>query len=335
MNMPVDNDAVKRACSKEHWEGKRVLVTGADGFMGSHLTEKLLEMGSEVYVFVRGTSTVGTSRMDLRNISHLKDRLAGIIAGDISKKDAINLMRQTDAQVIFHLAADAYVPNSFKKPIEVMEVNLTGTLNVLHAAMEMDSIEQIVCTSSSEIYGTHTNPIHEKNELRPTSPYGASKAAADRYCFAYYTTYGLPIAIIRPFNTYGPRHTYDVIPKFIELALKNETLTIYGEGNQTRDFSYVDDMITAFLIMGSSKRAVGEAVNFGTGVDVTIKNIAEKIVQHSCSESKVIHVEPRMSEVTRLCSDPSKAERLFGWKSRIMIDEGLKRNIDWAKAQAR
>ena len=141
----------------------------------------------------------------------------------------------------------------------------------------------------------------------------------------------MPIAIIRPFNTYGPRHTYDVIPKFIRLALGNKPITIYGSGEQSRDFTYVEDMVNAFLIMGSHEKASGQAVNFGTGKHISINETAEKIVKISGSKSKITHVEKRLAEVQRLTCDASKAKELFNWNAGISIDEGLKRNIEWDK----
>lgn len=317
---------------KNSWEGKKVLVTGADGFMGSHLTEKLINEGADVSVYVRGTSDTGTVQFKLKNIFHVKEKIKKIITGNIANRDSIDLIKEQTPDIIFHLAADAYVPNSFDHPIEVMETNLIGTLNVLHASMSIDNIERIVCTSSSEVYGNPVYvPMDEKHPLNPAHPYGASKVAADRYAFAYFNTYHLPISIIRPFNTYGPRHTYDVIPKFIKLALHNEPLTIYGYGNQKRDFTYIDDMIDAFIIMGSDKKAIGETVNFGTGIDVSINDIAKKILKLSGSSSKTVHLKERISEVNRLCCDYSKAKKLFGWKPKILIDEGLKRNIEWER----
>ena len=315
------------------WNGVRVLVTGADGFMGSHLTEKLVSMGADVSVYVRGNSQTGTVQYKLKNIGHIKDKLKTIITGNISNSDSIKLIEKNNPQVIFHLAADAYVPNSFEHPLEVMETNLIGTLNVLHAVMRLRELKQVVCTSSSEIYGTaQYAPIDEKHPLNPTSPYAASKAAADRYCFAYWNTYKLPIAIIRPFNTYGPRHTYDVIPKFIKLALQGKDLTVYGSGNQSRDFTYIDDMVNAFILMGSENKAIGEFVNFGTSVDVSINEVAKKIIAISSSKSKVVHHGERLAEVNRLCCDYNKAKKLFGWEPLVDIDEGLRRNIEWDKA---
>ncbi len=314
------------------YRNKRVLVTGADGFMGSHLTERLLEAGARVSAYVRGNSTIGTTQYNLKNVKHLEDIFEEIITGDIGSPDCRALVKKNDPEMIFHLAADAYVPNSFTHPLEVMETNVLGTLNMLHAVMEAKSIKRIVCTSSSEIYGmTIGGAIDEEHPLYPSSPYAASKVAADRYCYAYWNTYHVPVAIIRPFNTYGPRHTYDVIPKFIELALKDETLTIHGDGKQTRDFTYVDDMIEAFLIMGSHPKAVGKAVNFGTGKDISVNYIAKKVKELSGSGSGIVHTKDRVSQVRRLNCDYSLAKKLFGWKPKVDIDEGLRRNIKWAK----
>lgn len=321
---------------EEFYKNKRVLVTGADGFMGSHLTERLISYGAHVSIFIRGNSTTGTNILKLKNIPHLIPKLSSIITGDIGSQDAIDLIKKTKPQIVFHLAAEAYVNKSFTQPREVIRTNVDGTLNVLHAFLDenmkpVEGIDCIVCTSSSEIYGHYDEPISETFEFNPSSPYGASKAAADRLAYAYYNTYGLPIAIIRPFNTYGPRHTYDAPPKFISLALENKDLTIYGDGNQTRDLTYISDMIDAFLTMGSHPKALGQAVNFGTGKDTAILDLAKKVITLSGSNSKIAYLPPRLSEVRRLCCNPSKAEHLFGWRAKIAIDEGLKNSIEYAK----
>jgi|TARA_B100001964_G_C14245278_1_gene607113 nucleoside-diphosphate-sugar epimerase len=312
------------------WKDKRVLITGADGFMGSHLTETLIKKGAIVSIYVRGNSLTSTPMTTLRNIDHLKPKIKKIISGDIASRDSIDLIRKNESEYIFHLAADAYVPNSFDHPLEVKETNLDGTLNVLHAIMNM-KIKQAVFTSSSEIYGTHDGPIKEEDPLYPSSPYAASKVAADRYAYSYWNTYNLPISIIRPFNTFGPRHTYDVIPKFITLALKNEPLTVYGKGEQTRDFSYVHDTVRGFMIMCSDPQAIGKAVNFGSGKDYKVIDIAKKIIDICGSSSKIVHVEPRKSEVGKLLCDFTLANKLFGWEPTVSIDEGLKRNIEYVK----
>jgi dTDP-glucose 4,6-dehydratase len=314
----------------KHWKNKKVLVTGADGFMGSHLTERLVHAGAQVSVLVRGSSVSGTYKYELKNISHLRKDLHKILAVNISSKDSVDLVKKLKSDVIFHLAADAYVPYSFDHPHEVMATNLHGTLHMMEAAMKINNLERIVCTSSSEIYGTAQTPsISESHALNPTSPYAASKVAADRFAYSYFTTYKLPVSIIRPFNTYGPRHTYDVIPKFIDLAVNNKPLTIYGEGKQSRDFTYVDDMVNAFLIMGEHKKAIGEAVNFGTGKDISINETAKIIIRQSKSKSEITHIKQRLAEVHKLRCNPAKAFKLFGWKANVTPEVGIKKNIEW------
>lgn len=312
------------------WKNKWVLITGADGFIGSHLTEELIAKGAKVSVYVRGDSLANNKPYILRNIGHLTDKFDKVIYGDISSPDSIDLIRENDPDIIFHLAAEAFVPYSFNHPLEVKKTNLDGTLNVLHAAMTID-VERIVYASSSEVYGSHKEEITEESPLYPSSPYAASKIAADRYAFAYWNTYGLPIAIIRPFNTYGPRHTYDAPPKFINQALRNEPITIYGSGKQSRDLTYIDDMIAAFLIMGSDKKAIGQVVNFGTGKNTKIIDLAKKIINISMSRSKIIHLKERTSEVQRLLCDYSKARKLFNWVPLIDIDKGLRLNIEYER----
>lgn len=311
-----------------YYRNKRVLVTGADGFMGSHLTERLVNEGANVSAFIRSSS--GANGYRIKNIDHLRGKV-NIIAGDISIGESVNLIRDNKPEIIFHLAAIAYVNYSFSHPVEVMNTNVGGTLNVLEACRSLDLI-RVVVQSSSEVYGTAlTSSIDENHPLNPTSPYAASKLAADRYAYSYWKTYGLPIAIIRPFNTYGPRHTYDVIPRFIRLVLEEKPPTIYGSGEQRRDFTYVSDMVRAILLMGSSPKAVGEVVNFGTGKDVSIIEVAQKIIEIAGVHVKPLFLAERMAEVNRLCCNYEKAKRLFGWEPQISIDEGLRRNIDWCR----
>ena len=313
------------------WKNKRVLVTGADGFMGSHLTERLIKEGAKVSIYIRGNSITGTVLYTLKNLAPFEKTFDKIITGNIASQDAVELIRKNGAETIFHLAADAYVPNSFEHPREVIESNFWGTINVLEAVREMPKTKRVVCTSSSEIYGTaQVVPINEDHPLNPSSPYAASKVAADRVAYSYFNTYRLPISIIRPFNTFGPRHTYDVIPKFIKLALEGKPLTLHGDGLQTRDFTYVDDMVDAFLLMGRHPKALGEAVNFGTGRDVSIKKTAEWIKRLTGSSSPIVHIPHRTSEVHRLVCGNAKAKKLLGWKPRFTLEEGLKANVEWA-----
>ncbi|MDC3000754.1 GDP-mannose 4,6-dehydratase [Candidatus Pelagibacter sp.] len=314
------------------WKNKNVLLTGADGFIGSHLAEKIIDLGAKLTIVVRATSNHGTSTYHFKNLSknYIK-KCKKIICCDISSTDIIRHIRNVNPKIIFHLAANAYVPYSFEHPLEVNEANVVGTLNVLEASRQISNLDRIICTSSSEVYGTAlTKKINEKHPLNPTSPYAASKAAADRYCYSYILTYNLPITIIRPFNTYGPRHTYDVIPKFIKMALNNQDITINGSGKQSRDLTYVSDAVNAFLLVAKSKKCLQKVINFGTGKDYNINFLANKIKEISKSKSKIIHIPERKAEVQRLTCDAKLCKKL-GWKHKIDIYKGLKLNIEWAK----
>jgi len=316
---------------KNFWKKKKVLLTGADGFVGSHLAERLIDLKAEVTIVVRATSNHGTSSYHFKNLSssYVK-KCKKIICCDISSTDIIRHIIKDNPQVILHLAANAYVPYSFEHPLEVNESNVIGTLNILEAARQIKGIEKIVCTSSSEVYGTAlTKKINEDHPLNPTSPYAASKAAADRYCYSYIKTYDLPIVIIRPFNTYGPRHTYDVIPKFIKMAINNENITIHGDGKQSRDLTYVSDAVAAFLLVAEKKQCLQKVINFGTGKDYTVNFLAKEIKKISKSKSKIIYIPKRKAEVQRLTCDAKLCLKL-GWKSKVDIFEGLNLNIEWA-----
>ena len=317
---------------KSPWAGTRVLVTGADGFMGSHLVETLLSRGARVAALVRPRSVTGTSETRLRNLPLVQSELDAVLAVDVAGPDATSAIVDVGPQVVFHLAADAYVQRSFEHPAEVVRTNVTGTLNVLEAARRSPDIQRTVVTSSSEVYGpAQTDAIAEDHPLEPTSPYAASKVAADRLAMSYHRTFGTPVAIIRPFNTFGPRHVYDVIPKFVDRALRGQPITIYGSGEQTRDFTYVDDMVEAFLLMGQHPDAVGQVVNFGRGEDTSIKELALQVRTLVDPDLEIVHAAPRAAEVNRLCCDPSRAQCLFGWSAEVSLAEGLRRHVDWAR----
>lgn len=300
--------------------------------MGSHLSERLLALGAEVSVLVRPRSVTGTVGAAFRNLGPVADRLANVIATDIAGPDAEAAIAGLAPSVVFHLAADAYVERSFGHPREVLRTNMDGTMTVLEAARRSSAIERVVVTSSSEVYGpAQTQRMREDHPLEPTSPYAASKVAADRMAIAHHRTYGTPVAVIRPFNTYGPRHVYDVIPKFIAKALRGEALTVFGDGTQSRDFTYVDDMIDAFLAMGSHAGAVGEVVHFGCGEATTIADLARAVANAVGGEVRIERAAPRAAEVSRLCCDASKASSLLGWRPTVSLAEGLARNVSWMR----
>ena len=309
----------------------RILITGAEGFIGSHLTEDLIKNKSnEVSIYIRDNSNRTTLNSKLKNLDKYKDKLKNVITGNIGTGDVINIIKELKPHYIFHLAADAFVDKSFKQPLEVLETNLLGTIHILEATRNFSFIKRTVCTSSSEIYGlTIGKSINEEHPLYPSSPYAASKVSADRYCYSYIKTYNIPVSVIRPFNTYGPRHTYDVIPKFISLAIKDKPLTIYGNGKQSRDFTYVDDMVRAFKLMATHKKTLKRFVNFGSTNHIKIIDLAKKIIKISKSNSNIVFKKARLSEVPKLNCNYTLAKKLTKWKPLINIDQGLKLNIAW------
>lgn len=313
------------------YAARRVLVTGAAGFVGSHLVERLLNLGAEVSAFVRYTSRGGLAAAS-SPLAPLADRVRNVFAGDLAAPDAVDQIAALDVDIVFHLAADAWVTRSLTSPVDVFNNNVQSTLNVLQAARRSARRPRVVVTSSSEIYGTATTErIAESHPLEPTSPYAASKVACDRLAIAWHRTYGTEVAIIRPFNTFGPRHVYDVIPLFIRAALHGAPLTIHGTGEQSRDFTYVADMVEAFLTMGARSEAAGRVVNFGTGKDVTIAALAHRIRELAGSRSEIVHVEDRRAQVQRLCCDAGLAQHLFGWTPTVDLSDGLASTVAWAR----
>lgn len=312
----------------------RVLVTGADGFIGSHLVERLLADGHRVTAVVRPTSVTGTTGVVLRNLAAVRDALAGVLAIDVAGADAVDRMAEVEPELVFHLAAEAYVERSFTQPHEVLRTNLGGTMNALALARRCPSVARLVVASSSEIYGpAQTAAMTEEHPLEPTSPYAASKLAADRMAIAYHRTWALPVTVVRPFNTYGPRHVYDVIPRFIARALANEPLVVHGDGRQSRDFTYVDDMVDAFVLAAARPDLVGRAIHFGTGTAVEIGALARTIRELAGSSSPIEHGPDRAAQVARLCCDATVAHRL-GWRPRVELADGLRRNIAWMREHA-
>jgi len=309
----------------------RVLVTGADGFIGSHLVERLLADGHRVTVVVRPSSVTGTATVALRNLAGVRDALEDVVAIDVAGTDAVDRMAAAEPELVFHLAAEAYVERSFTQPSEVLRTNLGGTMNVLALARRCPSIVRLVVVSSSEVYGpARGEAMTEDHPLEPTSPYAASKLAADRMAIAYHRTWGLPITVVRPFNTYGPRHVYDVIPKFIARALRGEPLVVHGDGRQSRDFTYVDDMVEAFVLAAAHPDLVGQVIHFGTGTAVEVGTLARTILELCGSRSAIEHVPDRPAQVARLCCDAGHAHRL-GWRPRVALADGLQRNIAWMR----
>lgn len=312
------------------WQNKRVFITGAGGFIGSHLTEALVLRGASVKALVRYNS-----RNDWGLLERIdKDVLAqvDVVAGDLRDSDAIRKMTK-DTDVVFHLGSLIAIPYSYEHPRETIETNVIGTLNVLTAALE-NNVEKMVHTSTSEVYGTARYvPINEEHPLQGQSPYSASKIGADKIVESFYRTYALPVATIRPFNTYGPRQSARaVIPTIITQALVKDRIKL-GSLSTTRDYTYVKDTAEGFLRVAESKEAIGEVINVGSNFEISIGELANKIigmigrdVKIDCDEARI---RPKNSEVERLWCDNSKAMRILKWKPTVPLERGLGETIEW------
>jgi len=313
-------------------ESKRVLVTGAGGFIGSHLTERLVDLGAQVTVFLRYNSRADEAM--IRLLPPEKKKKIRIIYGELRQSETVKkAMKNID--IVFNLAALISIPYSYLHPQEVIETNTLGTLNVLTAARE-EEVEKVVQTSTSEVYGTAQYvPIDEKHPKQPQSPYSASKIAADAIALSFYYSFNLPVAIIRPFNAYGPRQSdRAVIPAIISQALVKKKVLI-GSTTPTRDFNFVSDAVEGFIKIAESENSIGEEINIGSGFEISVGDLAEKIVFLVGKEVKLIknekRVRPEKSEVERLLADNSKARKLLGWRPRVSLDAGLKMTIEWIR----
>ncbi len=313
-----------------NWKEKKVLITGAGGFIGSHLTERLMSLGVEVTAFVRYNSRNDLGQLE--NLPENKISELNVIAGDLRDPDAVRKAVE-DMDIIFHLGSLIAIPYSYVHPMEVIDTNVLGTTNVLMAAKDND-VEKIIHTSTSEVYGTARYvPIDEKHPLQGQSPYSASKTGADMIAHSFYTSFGLPVAIIRPFNTYGPRQSARaVIPTIITQALTKKVVQI-GSLHPTRDLTFVSDTIEGFIRVAEEKKSVGEVINIGSGFEISIGDLAEKILRLSQSKAKIEidekRVRPKDSEVERLWADSTKAKKMLSWQPRVKLDDGLKRTIKW------
>jgi NAD dependent epimerase/dehydratase len=312
------------------WQKKQVLVTGAGGFIGSHLTEMLIESGAKVRAFVRYNS-----RADPGLLSYLpKDKLSKleIVAGDLRDLPAI-LAVTKDVDIIFHLGALIAIPYSYLHPAEVIESNVLGTMNVLLAGKE-NKVGRIIHTSTSEVYGSALRvPIDESHPLQGQSPYSASKISADKIVESFYYAYDQPVVTIRPFNTYGPRQSARaVIPSIIIQALNQNTIHL-GNLNAIRDFTFVSDTVEGFLCSAQVAGIEGKTINLGVGSEIKIGDLARDIISIIGKEVDIEVEEKRLrpvkSEVNRLLSDNSLARQLLGWQPHVCLLDGLSKTIKW------
>lgn len=313
--------------------GKTVVVTGAGGFIGSHVVERLVREGATVRAMLRYTSRGQRGCLDFVPDDVLSS--VAITLGDVRDFDAVREV-MLGADAMFHLAALVGIPYSYEHPQEVIDTNIVGTSNILLAAKELGSLERIVLTSTSEVYGSAISvPMDESHPLQAQSPYSATKIAGDALGVSFARSFGLPVSIIRPFNAYGPRQSARaVIPTIIAQAVTGATLKL-GTLETTRDFTFVEDTARAFVEIGGAEAALGEVVNAGSGREVAIRDVVLKIAAITGRDLGVEvdqqRMRPQNSEVSRLLSDSSKAERLAGWRAETSLDDGLRRTVDWIR----
>ncbi len=314
----------------EFWNNRQVLVTGAGGFIGSHLVEALLRKGARVRAFVRYTSRSDTGWLQSLDP---QPRLE-ITAGDLRDEHAVRAAAQ-GCDLVFHLGALISIPYSYVHPAEVAAVNFMGTLNVLLACREQ-GVKRLVHTSTSEVYGTaRQTPIRESHPLQGQSPYSASKIGADKLVESFTAAYGLPAVTVRPFNTFGPRQSARaVIPTIITQALARDEVHL-GSLTTTRDFTFVTDTVNGFLRAAETSGVEGEVFNLGTGQEISIGDLAHKVIARVGRKVRVVEdrrrLRPEASEVLRLVSDNSLAVQRLGWKPSVTLEEGLDRTIAWVR----
>jgi len=309
----------------------KVLVTGAGGFIGSHLTEELVRQGEEVRAFVRYNS-----RDEIGLLEDLPNDVLNqieVIPGDLKDPDGVKKVVKGCSKV-FHLGALIAIPYSYIHPFDFVQTNVVGTANLLNACLEENALEKIIHTSTSEVYGTAQYiPIDEKHPIQAQSPYAASKISADKLAESYFRSFSLPITTIRPFNTFGPRQSLRaIIPTIISQAIENEKIRL-GNTKPRRDFLFVKDTIRGFIQLGKCDKALGKVVNIGRGTDISIEELVKKILSLMGKECKIEvedrRIRPENSEVMQLLSDIRLAKKLFNWAPQYTLEEGLGETIEW------
>ncbi len=312
---------------------QKVLVTGADGFIGSHLTEELVKRGYEVRAFVYYNSFNTWGWLDTLPADIMEH--VEIFSGDIRDSNGVrSALKAMD--IVFHLAALIAIPFSYHSPDSYVDTNIKGTLNVLQAAREIGT-DRILVTSTSEVYGTAQYvPIDEKHPYQGQSPYSATKIGSDRLAESFYRSFALPVSIVRPFNTYGPRQSARaVIPTIIAQLLAGQQEIKLGALTPTRDFNYVKDTVNGFIAIAESDRTIGEEINIATQREISIGDLAGEIISQINPKAKIIcdtqRLRPEKSEVNRLLGDNTKIRALTDWTMQYTLAEGIAETIAWIK----
>ncbi len=307
----------------------KCLVTGGAGFIGSHIVERLLRQRHDVNCLDNYNPYYNPDIKE-RNISpFLREKNFTLVRGDIRERSLLDSVL-CDVDVIFHEAAQAGVQVSAEKPYQSHEINATGTLNLLESAVKAN-VKRIICASSSSVYGNvEYLPFNEDHPTYPVSPYGVSKLMAEHYCRVFSDLYGLSSVILRYFTVYGPRMRPDLaIRIFTMRALRNEPLTIFGTGDRTRDFTYIDDIVDANMMSLANGNGV---YNIGGGHRISIQELAEKIIEKTGSSSVIMHTESRKGEAEHTYANIAKAQRELGWNPHTSLDQGLEKFITWVIA---
>lgn len=317
-----------------NWGGTRVLVTGADGFVGSHLCEALVRAGAEVTAFVKHSSRIATSELEyLRNLRDIEDSITVLIGDILEYSSVLHAVREKD--VIYHLAAQTNVPLSRKIPMETFKVNALGSLNVLEAVRQEGCARAVVFMSSDKVYGDPCSlPITEDHTFFANSPYDASKIAADQLFLSYHRSYDLPAVVLRCSNVYGPRQSLEkVLPSFICQALRDKSIRLrYWPNNKQpkRDFIFITDVISA-LILAVEKidKCIGIPVNIGTAVSTDIEQLARTILKHVDGVIKPFVLKTTPKEIFEERLEYRRARELLGWQPQISLEDGIRRTFEW------
>jgi len=310
---------------------RTILVTGAGGFIGSHLLEELTKLGCRVKGFVHYNSFNRWGWIDFLDKT-VKDSIE-VFAGDVRDPYGVKKAMR-GCNIVFHLAALIGIPYSYHSPDSYIDTNVKGTLNILQTAKELE-VEKVIHTSTSEVYGTaQFVPITEEHPVNPQSPYAATKAAADHLALSFYYSFGMPVTVVRPFNTYGPRQSARaVIPAIITQILSGQRRIKLGSLYPTRDLTYVKDTVQGFIKAVESEKSTGEVINVGSSFEISIGDLAELIARVVNVEIHIMQEKerkrPENSEVERLLADTKKAKELLGWSLKYSLEEGLKETIAW------